>query len=950
LRHPVRVYALLELGIALSALAVPLALSWAGRLRLALLGGVEVSSEAGALNSALFYLMVAFAILLVPTALMGATLPLLARQAVRSDQQVGPRVGLLYTANTVGAAAGTLLAAFVLLPRLGLGFTVLVAVAVNVAVFLLAVLLGRKAEGVDAPSSEASRSSAEKGQNASWILPLILVSGFVSFSWEVLWTRLLSHLLGGTVYAFGTMLATFLAGIALGAAVASRLATNASRAGRGFAVAQLGVAAFSMAAFAAVDHLPRWVEGLHVGGASLARSASLASLTLLPGAIFVGATFPFAVRILAGNASQAGAASARVYAWNTIGAIGGAVMTGFFVLPTLAIAGTATLAVTLSLGLALATALLVKPRPIGLVVAAMAGFVVLVFALPQTPWQVLRTAPLSGRPAVGEVAFYGVGRSATVLLIDENGNWRLSTNGLPEAAIQPPGARVGGFTVARWMALLPLVSRPDARSMLIIGLGAGLTLDSVPAAIEEIHVVELEPEVVEANRRVAGERGRDPLADPRLSLHVHDARSALTLSSRHFDAIVSQPSHPWTSGSSHLFTREFFSLVHQRLDPQGVFIQWIGLRYVDADLLRSLVATLVDVFAHVEVYQPFPGGGVLFLCGDEPLTNVESAARALAGSGEEWRRMGLFTPQDIFSERLLTSEESRRFALGAPLNTDYRNLLKIRSPKILGDPIGASGVRQLLADFDPLRELPVEAEGIYAVRRLIRRNTIGRARRVAAGLRDPQQREVATALTHLVSGRPRLGEKALWSALESETTSSEEAFHALLLLRRRDLVEGRIPERLAERLGKDSQAAAVVEGWSRARLGDPLAIGRVEGRLASLDSQHPLFDAATALRVIWRQATGEVEAAREALVLLEPWLAYGANAAGLLRRARLAVQAEAAPVALASVAELAEFLVQNPQARRQVEEGLVILEGFPPAWKDERHTRLVARMVSLLDK
>lgn len=945
-RHPVRVYAALELAIAIAALAVPLALSLAGRLQVLLLGGAEVPSEASSLGSALFYLVMAFAILLLPTALMGATLPLLARHAVRHDHQVGPRVGLLYTANTVGAAAGTLIAAFVLLPRWGLGRTVLVAVAVNVLVFFVAALAVRRRQGLTAPSPDAATSTAlDKG--TTWILPLVLVSGCVSFGWEVLWTRLLSHLLGGTIYAFGTMLATFLAGIALGSAVASRLATTPARARSGFALSQLGVAAFSMLAFATVDLLPRWVEGLQVGGASLLRSGSLAALTLLPGAIFVGATFPFAVRIMTVDASQAGPASARVYAWSTLGAIAGAVLTGFFVLPALAIAGTATLAVTLSLCLALATALIPTPRSRGLAAAAVTGFVVLALVPPQTPWQVLRTAPLSGRPAEGELAYYGVGRSATVLLIDENGSWRLSTNGLPEASIQPPGARVGNFTVARWMPLLPVVSRPQARSMLIVGLGAGLTLGSVPPTIEDIHVVELEPEVVEANRQVAAQRQPDPLADPRLHLHLNDARSALTLSSRHFDAIVSQPSHPWTSGASHLFTREFFTLVNERLGPQGVFVQWIGLSYVDADLLRSLIATLVDVFNHVEVYQPYPGGGILFLCGDQPLTNPEDAVTALASSGDGWRRMGLLTPQDIFAERLLTSEESRRFAEGASLNTDYRNLLKMSSPKILGDPLGPKGTRQLLADFDPLRQLPADADGIYTVRRLIRTGSYERARRVAAGLQDPGQRQVAVALTHLISGRPRLGEAALWEALAGEPIGSEEAMAALLLRYRRDLAEGRPPERLVPWIEDDAVAAAVVDGWRQARLGEPLAIRRLEPQLADVAPLHPLFDAANALRVTWRQATGEPQAARQALAILDPWLAHNTNAPGLLRRARLGVLADDAAVTFASLEELTRLLESNAPGRSETRQALAILGSLPPDWINARHGRLMKRLQAL---
>ncbi len=950
LHRPIRVYAALELGIALSALAVPAALALAGRLQILLLGGLDVPPEAGSLSSALFYLAAAFAILLVPTGLMGATLPLLARHAVRRDRDLGSRVGLLYTANTLGAAAGVLVAAFVLLPRMGLGATVLVAVAVNVAVFLIATLLARTA-GASAVVEEPSE--VEEARGSGWILPLVLVSGFVSFSWEVLWTRLLSHLLGGSVYAFGTMLAAFLAGIALGAAVASRLAREAARAWRGFAVAQIGVAACSLAAFAAVDRLPEIVEGLAAGGASLARDASLAALTLFPGALCVGATFPFAVRILAGGASQAGPASARVYAWSTVGAITGALGTGFVVLPELAFAGTATLAVAISLVLALAAALLARPRSPGLAVFAVAGLVVLALAPPRTPWRVLRTTPLSGRSASGDVAYYGVGRSATVLLVDENDTWRLTTNGLPEAAIQPPGARVGSFTVARWMALLPLVSRPEAESLAIIGLGAGLTLGSVPAAFDEIHVVELEPEVIRANRKVAGERRRDPLADPRLQLHVNDARSALTLSPRRFDAIVSQPSHPWTSGSSHLFTREFFSLVRQRLEPRGVFVQWIGLRFVDGDLLRTLVATLADVFSEVEVYQPYPGGGVLFLCGDQPLMRVADAARGLAASREGWRRMGIFTADDVLVERVLTATGSRRFAAGAPLNTDSRNLLKMRAPRILDAPLGARGLRLLLAEHDPLAALPAAADGIATVRRLLRRGSPERARRVASGLQDPAQRQVALALTDLAGGRPRLGEKALWQTLaaaadggEVETAAGAEAFYALLLRRRRDLAEGRVPEPLAALVDADPRASALVEGWRRLRLGDASAVRRLDPRLAEIDSRHALFGAATALRIAWRQSLGEGALARQALALIDPALAHGAGVSGLLRRARLAILAGEREVALASLVELAELLRRNPSAGSRGRDALAFLEAMPATWKDARHTRLVERLAS----
>ena len=173
---------------------------------------------------------------------------------MQRETEIGPRVGLLYTANTVGAATGTLLTAFVLLPRIGLGQTILVAVAINVIVFGLAALLARGFEalksdphglpiqGFAASTPETSRPNGERAATFDWILPLVLLSGVVSFSWEILWTRLLSHLFGSSVYAFATMLATFLIGLALGSAVAARLASSPARASSGFTIAQIAIA------------------------------------------------------------------------------------------------------------------------------------------------------------------------------------------------------------------------------------------------------------------------------------------------------------------------------------------------------------------------------------------------------------------------------------------------------------------------------------------------------------------------------------------------------------------------------------------------------------------------------------------------------------------------------------------------------------------------------------
>jgi len=310
IRRPVLAYALLELGIALSALVVPTAIGAATALYVSLFGGVAQLPDAGGLAFALFYLGCSFAILLVPTALMGATLPILARQAARRASEIGPRIGLLYAINTAGAVGGTLVAGFVLLPALGLRATVWVGVAANACVFVAAALLARGAGQVEGrPAASAAGSGSRAGR---WILPVVLVSGAISFTYEVLWSRLLGHLLGGSVYGFATMLASFLAGIALGSAVASRFATDSERSARGFAWAQLGAAALSLLAFASANQMPALFQALVTGGAPFA-DAAVAAATLLPGALCIGATLPFAVRVLARSEADAAAATGRVY-------------------------------------------------------------------------------------------------------------------------------------------------------------------------------------------------------------------------------------------------------------------------------------------------------------------------------------------------------------------------------------------------------------------------------------------------------------------------------------------------------------------------------------------------------------------------------------------------------------------------------------------------------------
>ena len=884
--RPVLAYGLLELGIAVAALAVPLGVAASRWFYVAVFGGLDALPDAGGLPTALFYLVCSFVILIVPTAMMGATLPLLARHAVREEAQIGRRIGVLYAVNTAGAVSGVLIGAFVLLPNLGLRSTIGVAAAVNALVFLAAWALARRAPPLPTETPGTRPAAAPRVGRASWILPLVMLSGFASFSYEVLWVRLLGHVVGGSVHAFATMLASFLLGIALGSAVASRLATSPRRSAAGFAVAQLGIALLSAVAFAVVNALPQLSERLQAQGFDRLWVDTLTCMaTLFPAAVCIGATFPFAVRLLARGSEDAGPASARAYSWNTLGSITGSIAAAFFLVPGLGFEGTLAFCVGLNLLLAAAAAWIFEPRRPLLLAFAAAGAVALALMPPTTPWGVLRSSSMSaGMTAWGPVAYFGVGRSSTVLVTDQRQAFALRTNGLPEAGMLRKGSWHNASPTTRWLTALPVFARPETREMLVIGFGGGMLLEVVPQSVKRIDVVELEPKVIEANRSVADERWRDPLSDPRVHIHTNDARNALLLADRQYDAIVSQPSHPWAGGAAHLYTREFFERVESRLSEDGAFVQWIGLPFVDEELLRGLLAALADVFDHVEAYQPPPGGSLLLLASNAPLDPQANAAQAIAENPEDMQLLGIFAPEDVVASLALDDVAVRELAAGAEPNRDGHNRLQARSARLGEDSLRGADFDALTAPVDPLAlRPPAEADRFYLLRQI---HPTARQERVAGTFEDPVDRLTAEALVGIAQGKRNSPRTKLREALEKDP-HHREARAALLRLKAGELARGADPATLLAAPLSDAERV-VATGWhvrNEDSSGDALLA--LDEELAAVPIVHPLGPDAARLRVQARVMSGEEERLQEAVAISEASLSHRPDPRSLLIRAEV---------------------------------------------------------------
>ena len=703
-KRPVLWYAGLELGIAIAAVVlIPAGLWLAEKLLILMFGGQPTPPSASLSGTSLFYLLAAFAVLMVPTTLMGATLPLLARYTVHSEQQIGRRIGLLYASNTSGAVAGALMGALVLLPRFGLNRTVWVAAAINVLVALLALSLSRST--VDQVNSEPdAESGIEKSEEATWrsgiapvwVLPVMMLSGAVSFLHEVLWTRMLGHVMGSSLYAFGIMLASFLVGIALGGGLGAWMARSRDAAARWLAISELAAAAAAIFAWYRIQQISTAVD-------SLSQRGWFSFWLLFPLAFAIGLTYPLAVRVLAKNVNDAAPASARVYSWNTVGAILGAISGGFLIVPALRYEGAVHLAVIASCLLAVITTfILFRPGKMFAIPLTLAAVAATALFMPKAPEALLRYSPLRVN-GQGEMLYYDVGRSAAVLALRQGDQIAIRTNSLPEASIDSVGT-IPQLYVEAWMAPLAVLARPQLKDMLIVGLGGARVLEAVPPSVANIDVIELEDKVVEANRSIAKRRLHDPLADSRVNIILNDARGSLELTNKRYDAVVSQPSHPWTAGASHLYTREFMQQAKDHLNPGGLFVQWMNVDFLDEGLLRSLVATINAVYPHVRVYRPAPPT-LLFLASDQPIEperQIEATRAALAVSPDHYGRLGLNVIEDLIANLVLDDEGSRAFASGASVITDERNRFATASVYDFGQNISAQSVGYLLAAYDPV--------------------------------------------------------------------------------------------------------------------------------------------------------------------------------------------------------------------------------------------------------
>ncbi|MFB3778078.1 MAG: spermidine synthase [Bryobacteraceae bacterium] len=597
-RHPLRVYAWLELGIAACALLVLFGLPLGGRIYAAAVG----YGAPGLLLRAVF----CACCLLPPTLLMGASLPAVARW-VRTTPEGVARLGFFYFGNLAGAVAGCLVAGFYLLRLYDTSTATYAAAAMNLAVALAAFALAAITSYSPAPEGAVREPGC--GSGPAWTAYLVIgLSGMCALGAEVVWTRLLALTLGPTVYTFSLILAAFLGGLAAGSSVGALVARLTPRPRFALAMCQMLIAgAVAWAAYSISSTLPL----TPISTAYSTRPWVTFQLDLmrclwvvLPAACLWGASFPLALAAAAQPGQDPARLAGRTYAANTLGAIVGALAFSLLLIPMAGTRRSGQVLIALS-ALAAAIALVSALRSIGGRALAVASITACAVALAVTvspvPWEVFAYGRHSlNMRGFARPLYVGEGLNASVAVsVRDDGARQFHVSGKVEAS-----ADLQDMRMQRMLGHLPALVHGEPRTVLVVGCGAGVTAGALAMhpSVRRIVIVEIEPLVPKVVAQYFAPQNHNVLGDRRTEVVYDDARHFILTTREKFDVITSDPIHPWVKGAATLYSREYFELCRRQLSPGGVIAQWVPLYESTLDTVKSEIATFFSVFPGASIW------------------------------------------------------------------------------------------------------------------------------------------------------------------------------------------------------------------------------------------------------------------------------------------------------------------------------------------------------------
>ena len=739
-KNQLRLYGWLEIGIALFAVLF----FFLNRAYPDIYRFLAKGKDDAYLYLTLIRILFSVVVLIPPTVLMGGTLPVLTRLVSRQPRSLRKHLSFLYGINTFGAVLGALTAGFYFLRFYSVTTTLALAIALNISIGIISLLLQRKRQEVlQADKETVVQKEAvpigsdfhEKCEDKVNLLPLRLVllgagvSGFCALGYEVLWTRMLAVVSGATVYAFTTMLAAFLTGIALGSAVFGLIPGVFQVRDKGvkksvvwFGIIQVAIGILALVVTVLIGDLPENMVRVHNFLADLGLTPAevrmranfiLAFTYMLIPTFFMGVAFPLAGKIHAAHRKRIGAAVGEVLFYNTVGAILGATISGFVLISLFGIERSLQMLVTVNIGFGILVWVSVRGKKFWnwSVAAGMAGFLIFL-SLDQNTWKlwnndhfaIFRSNEMANFfapeliPLMSEftnVLYYGEGLETIVTVTNVGDRHQsLIVNGKVVATNIPQDLQLQ-FSLGH----LPMLLHPDPKRVLVVGLGTGMTLGaaSVHPNVEELILAEIEPKVVPA-ARTFGDLNHHVLDNPSLKIIYNDGRNFLYTTDYKFDVITADPIHPWAQGASYLYTEEYYRTVLKHLSPNGIMCQWLPLYELSTVDWRSVVTTFRSVFPEVMLWVTHSDGILIGskdrILLDEPYLDSRIAHPEIH---KDLAPLMMGSSADLLSYFVSGTDGLEKFSSGGVLNTDNNLYLEFSAPLSVGMPRAGKNLKTIVS-------------------------------------------------------------------------------------------------------------------------------------------------------------------------------------------------------------------------------------------------------------
>jgi spermidine synthase len=679
-RHPLRVYALLEVGIGLFGIIVLFAVPLVGRIYTSIAGTGQINLVLRAIAAGIC--------LLPPTLLMGATLPAIARWVEATPRGVS-WLGYFYGGNLAGAVAGSLLAGFYLLRVYDMATATAVAVVLNVVVALLALVVAARTPHTVITADTTAAAAPPPLEVSRLVYVAIALSGLTALGSEVVWTRVLSLMFGATTYTFSLILAVFLVGLGIGSSLGSTIARSVASPRTALGWCQLGLCAtIAWAAYTTGASMPYWPINPSIS-TSLSYNFQLDLMrgiwVMLPGAILWGASFPLALAAVASPGQDSGRLVGGVYAANTVGAIVGATVV------SLGLVGTVGSQMTqqVLIGVAAMSGLLMLMPANGEVRKGLASTPVVVVGIALVAGLLARTVPpipwllvAYGRYAAtwvgqNEMVYVGEGVTASVAVTrTPTGVLNYHNAGKVQASSEPQDMRL-----QRMLGHITTLVPKTPTKVLVIGCGAGVTAGavSIDPMVKDQTIAEIEPLVPRVVSTHFAAHNFDVVRNPKVKVHLDDARHYLLTTSEKFDAITSDPLDPWVKGAATLYTREFFQVVRDHLNPGGVVTLFVQLYESNEAAVKSEIGTFLEAFPNGAVFANTVNGQgydlVLFGQLEGAKINVDTVQARLSDPANQavansLREVGIMSAVDLFGTYAGRRSDMKTWLSDAVINTD----------------------------------------------------------------------------------------------------------------------------------------------------------------------------------------------------------------------------------------------------------------------------------------